>query len=41
MRAINVIFDDEDFERLNLAKGDLSWHDFLLKLAAPAKAKSQ
>ena len=32
MRTINVTFDDADFERLERAKGEDSWHDFLMNL---------
>jgi hypothetical protein len=33
LKSINETFEDEDFERIKRAKGDLSWHDFLLKCA--------
>lgn len=32
MKSINVYFENEEFERLSKEKGDLSWHDFILKL---------
>jgi hypothetical protein len=30
VRTLNVTFDDEDFEKLERAKGDKSWHDFIM-----------
>ena len=33
MKTINVTFEDEEHERLVKKKGNLSWHDFILKLA--------
>ena len=33
MKTINETFTDEEFERLKKAKGDKSWHDFILGLA--------
>lgn len=32
MRNINVTFDDEEIELLEVAKGSTSWHDFILTL---------
>ncbi len=32
MKTINVTFSDEEHELLVEAKGDTSWHDFVLKL---------
>ena len=32
VRQINVSFDDEDHKKLEEKKGNLSWHDFILKL---------
>jgi hypothetical protein len=32
MKTINVYFEDEDFKKLEKAKGDLSWRDFILNL---------
>lgn len=32
MKTINVTFSDENHELLVKAKGELSWHDFILKL---------
>jgi len=32
MRSIQVYFDDEDFERLEKQKGDLSWREYIMKL---------
>jgi hypothetical protein len=36
-RAINVYFDDKDFEKLEKKKGDKSWKDFILELAGLSK----
>jgi hypothetical protein len=33
MRTINVVFEDREYDQLNKLKGDLTWHDFLLKLS--------
>jgi hypothetical protein len=32
VKQINVAFDDEEHKKLELKKGELSWHDFILKL---------
>lgn len=32
MKTINVTFDDKEHQSLEETKGDLSWHDFILKL---------
>ena len=38
MRAINVYFEDGDFERLRDMKGDdMSWREFILYLAGLVK----
>ncbi len=33
MKTINVTFEDEEFERLEMKKGTLSWHDYIMTLA--------
>jgi len=33
MKAINVTFEDKEIKQLEKLKGDLSWHDFIMKLA--------
>jgi len=33
MKQINVYFEDKEYEKLIRKKKDLSWHDFVLKLA--------
>ena len=34
MKHINVTFEDEEFDHLWETKGrDLTWHDFIMKLA--------
>ena len=30
MKSLNETFTDEEWEELKKAKGDLSWHDFIL-----------
>ena len=32
MKAINVYFDDSDYNKLKKAKGKLSWREFILQL---------
>jgi len=32
MKSINVPFEDEEHERLSKEKGELTWHDFILRL---------
>jgi len=39
MRGINEKFDDEEFEFLREKKGDMSWHEFILKNAGYIKKK--
>lgn len=31
MKQINVYFEDKELEELKKKKGNLSWHDFILK----------
>ena len=33
MKSINVVFDDDEFDRVRKAKGSLSWHDAIVKWA--------
>ena len=33
MKTINVTFTDEELEKLQEKKGNLSWHNFILILA--------
>ena len=33
MKTINVTFEDEEFERLEVKKGTMSWHDYIMTLA--------
>ena len=37
MKNINIVFTDEDHAKLTKAKGELSWHDFILTLLKEAK----
>ncbi len=37
LKFINVGFEEEEIEELNTKKGNLSWHDFILKLAEKTK----
>jgi predicted CopG family antitoxin len=42
MKTINETFTDEEFQKLQTAKGEKSWHDFVMKLAntrKPPRAK--
>jgi hypothetical protein len=39
-KTINVSFEDDEFEDLTAAKGNESWHDFILS-KAPAKVKAK
>jgi predicted CopG family antitoxin len=32
MKSINVTFEDAEYTKLAKAKGDKTWHDFILKL---------
>ena len=32
MKQINVYFDDDEHKKLEKKKGNLSWHDFIMKL---------
>ena len=32
MKTLNIHFDDEEIERLEKRKGDLSWKEFILTL---------
>ena len=32
MKSINVTFEDEEFKRLEKAKGEKSWREFILQL---------
>ena len=32
MRTLNVIFDNEEYNRLLKKKGKKNWHDFILEL---------
>lgn len=33
VKHLQETFSEEEFERLRRAKGDMSWHDFILSLA--------
>jgi hypothetical protein len=33
LKTINVVFGNEEFEKLEKVKGTKSWHDFILTLA--------
>ena len=37
MKTINVTFDDEEFERLEMVKADSSWREVILTLIEPCK----
>lgn len=38
MKTINVTLTDEEHEMLVQAKGELSWHDFIVKMAKGVEA---
>jgi len=33
MKTINETFTDEEFRKLQTAKGEKNWHDFVMRLA--------
>ena len=37
MKTVNVVFTDEEHKKLVNVKGNLSWHDFILKLVEAKK----
>lgn len=39
MKGISEKFDDEEFEFLREKKGDMSWHEFILKSAGYIRKK--
>jgi len=39
MKTINVTFEDEEFERLEIAKKKDSWHDFIMVLVTPKRRR--
>ena len=32
MKTINVTFEDEEFEQIEKAKGEMNWHDFVMQI---------
>jgi len=32
VKHINAYFDEKEYKKLRKKKGDLTWHDFILKL---------
>ncbi len=32
MKTINVTFEDEEYKKLVEKKGNMTWHDFIMKL---------
>jgi len=34
MKTLYIPFEDIDYKKLKKAKGDLTWHDFMLKKAS-------
>lgn len=32
MRTLNIVFEDKDYKRLEIAKKDQNWRDFILGL---------
>ena len=41
MKQINIHFEDREFEQLLNVKGNLSWHDLILKLVEPVEVKAK
>jgi hypothetical protein len=41
MKTINETFTEDEFEALQQAKGDKSWHDFIMLLAKVQKQKAK
>jgi hypothetical protein len=39
MRTINVVFEDDEFRKLEEAKESLTWHDFILQLVNDTRGK--
>ena len=39
MKTINVTFEDEEFERLEMVKRDLSWREFILTIVDHKEVK--
>ena len=33
MKTINVTFEDDEFEKLEIKKGSMNWHDYIMTLA--------
>jgi predicted CopG family antitoxin len=33
MKTLNVVFDDDEFEKLLKQKAEKSWHDFIMELS--------
>jgi len=31
MKTINVPFEDKEYDKLTKKKGEMSWHDFIMK----------
>lgn len=41
MKTINVTFEDEEYELLNIAKKELGWREFILTLVKSKKEVNQ
>lgn len=39
IRTVNETFTDKEFKALVRAKGELSWHDFIMQLASDSLIK--
>lgn len=37
VKSINVFFEDDDYDKLITAKGEISWRDFILTLVSSKK----
>ena len=40
-KTINVTFEDEEFNELEKAKGEMNWHDFVLKILPKKKGEQK
>ncbi len=41
MKTINVTFEDNEYNRLAEKKGEMSWHEFILKLLEEDKKQKK
>jgi len=41
MKAVNIYFEDKEIERLEVLKGNESWHDFFIKMLEKYEANTK